>query len=107
MEPDDSKLLYTCTLKLAKDDKFKFRANNNWGVELDGDLKNLLPIKSKDLICDKSGEYEIILDLHSLPWHCELKKKKTNDTPSVGSVIEPSNPELDIKNILGRLNLEL
>lgn len=109
MKPDDSMLLYTCTLKMIRGTKFKFRANNNWGIELDGDLKNLSPHKSKDLICDKSGEYEIILDIRSLPWHCEFKKKKSLNTVkshSKDSFIEPSSPELDIKNILRRFNLK-
>lgn len=49
--------------------EFKFRANNDWSVELAGDVNNLSSWLGKNIALDSLGEpIKVILDISSHPW---------------------------------------
>ncbi len=64
---------WTGTLVLESDSDWKFRFNNDWGINLGGSVDNLVP-NGDNLNC-QAGTYEITLDLSKLPYSCTVVKK--------------------------------
>lgn len=54
--------------------KFKFRANNDWAVNLGGDMNDLTQ-GGADIESPGAGTYEVTLDLSAIPYSCALIKK--------------------------------
>ncbi len=75
MTASENNMVYTVTQALNEGDEWKFRANNAWTVSLGGDLDNLSPFNGSNIVCRKSGTYEITLDLRTLPWTAKLVEK--------------------------------
>lgn len=67
-------LVWTGTVHL-KGGEFKFRANNNWDVNLGGKSMQDLTPGGDNLPSPGEGDYEITLNLGQLPYSCTLVKK--------------------------------
>ena len=54
--------------------EFKFRANNEWTINLGGSMDDLQQ-DGGNLASPGAGTYKVILDLSTLPYVCILEKK--------------------------------
>lgn len=70
-------LLFEAELDLAPGRyEFKFRANNNWSVELSGNEKDLISWLGDNLVIESNGHpIKITLDLSSHPWSYTIGPK--------------------------------
>lgn len=66
-------LIWTGTVTLGEGE-FKFRANEDWAVNLGGSYNNLTQ-GGDNLPSPGAGTYEITLDLKNIPYSCKLVKK--------------------------------
>ena len=66
-------LIWKGTIHL-KDGEFKFRANDGWDINLGGDLQNLTQ-GGDNIKSPGEGDYEITLNLSTLPYSATLAKK--------------------------------
>ena len=69
-----NKLIYTGKVKMSKGDEWKFRANNDWTINLGGDLTNLTP-GGDNFKCEADGTYDITLDLYNYPYTATVVKE--------------------------------
>lgn len=74
MSPSQDFLTWTGEFALSEGDEFKFRANDNWNINLGGDVNNLLPDGS-NLKAAETGTYVVTLYLASHPYTCTIVKK--------------------------------
>lgn len=69
---------YTGTFEVATvengGNEFKFRANNDWAINLGGTVDNLVN-GGDNLKVEEAGTYEVVLDLSNLPYTCTITKK--------------------------------
>lgn len=54
--------------------QFKFRANNDWDINLGGDMNNLTP-GGDNINVPEPGTYTVTLNLTTVPYKCTLRKK--------------------------------
>ncbi|MDE6577568.1 MAG: SusF/SusE family outer membrane protein [Muribaculaceae bacterium] len=73
LTPDEDGLVWTGEIAF-KGGEFKFRANDDWGVNLGGALSDLTQDGS-NIASPGEGTYEVKLDLSSIPYTCTLTKK--------------------------------
>lgn len=71
MTPSADFLTWTVTTTLGEGE-FKFRANNDWAINLGGSFDNLVP-DGANLRAGKTGEVTIVLDLSSIPYTATVK----------------------------------
>ena len=69
---------YTGTFEVASvengGNEFKFRANDDWAINLGGTVDNLTN-GGDNLKVEEVGTYEVVLDLSNLPYTCTITKK--------------------------------
>lgn len=70
----DNPLIYTGTVKMSKGNSWKFRANDDWSVNLGGALNNLTE-GGDNLTCEEDGTYKITLDLYDYPYSATVVKQ--------------------------------
>ncbi len=70
----DNYLVWKGTIELKASGKFKFRANDEWDINLGGDIADLTQGGS-DIASPGDGTYEVVLDLSKLPYTATLTKK--------------------------------
>lgn len=71
MTPSADFLTWTVTTTLGEGE-LKFRANNDWAINLGGSFDNLVP-DGANLRAGKTGEVTIVLDLSTLPYTATVK----------------------------------
>ena len=54
---------------------FKFRCNDDWGINLGGDNFDELTLDGANLSVSEDGTYEVVLDLSTLPYKATVTKK--------------------------------
>lgn len=64
---------WTITYTFDSDTEFKFRCNDNWDVNLGGDINNLTV--NGNNISASAGTYEITLDITNVPYSCTIAAK--------------------------------
>ncbi|ROT04295.1 DUF5115 domain-containing protein [Muribaculaceae bacterium Isolate-037 (Harlan)] len=69
----DDNLIWKGTIEF-KGGEFKFRCNDDWDVNLGGDMQNLTP-GGANIASPGEGTYEVTLNLSQLPYSCTLEKK--------------------------------
>lgn len=71
MQPSDLPLIYKTEMDLpAGRHEFKFRANDNWSVELSGNEHDLVSWLGSNLFLESDGRrIKVTLDLSTHPWH--------------------------------------
>lgn len=69
----DDYLIWKGTMEF-KSGEFKFRCNDDWDVNLGGDMQNLTP-GGANIASPGEGTYEVTLNLSQLPYSCTLEKK--------------------------------
>ena len=74
MTPSADYLTWTGTFTFSAGDEWKFRANDNWDINLGGSLDNLTP-GGDNLKCAEAGEYVITLNLKARPYTATVVKK--------------------------------
>lgn len=71
LTPSDDFLTWTAKIEF-KGGEFKFRANNDWGVNLGGNLQNLTQ-DGANLASPGTGTYTVTLNLGQLPYSAQIK----------------------------------
>ena len=71
MTPSEDLLTWTLKTTLTNGE-FKFRANNDWNINLGGSLDNLT-MDGANITAPVTGEVTITLDLSSLPYTATIK----------------------------------
>lgn len=66
-------LIWTGTVHLGVGE-YKFRANDSWDYNLGGDPQNLTP-GGNNIVCKEEGDYNVTLNLGTLPYSCTVVKK--------------------------------
>lgn len=74
MTPSDNYLKWTGEVTFAAGDEWKFRANDNWDINLGGSVSNLV-LNGSNLAAPGAGTYEVTLDLSALPYTCTYVAK--------------------------------
>ncbi|MCM1005520.1 MAG: hypothetical protein NC402_04410 [Prevotella sp.] len=74
MTSSDDFLKWTGTVTFAEGDEWKFRANDNWDINLGGSISNLV-LNGSNLPAPGAGEYEVTLDLSTIPYTYTAVKK--------------------------------
>ena len=74
LTPSDDMLVWTGTIHFAGSGEFKFRANDDWDVNLGGDL-GALSLGGANIPTPGEGDYEVTLDLSTVPYAATLVKK--------------------------------
>lgn len=74
MTPSADFLTWTGEVTFSAGDEWKFRANDDWGINLGGQFSNLV-LDGSNLVAPGEGTYEVTLDLHALPYSCTYVKK--------------------------------
>ncbi len=69
---DDFKV-WKGTLTLTEESEWKFRFNNDWGINLGGETNDLVPNGGN--LKTAAGTYEVVLDLGKLPYSCTVTAK--------------------------------
>lgn len=67
-------LTWTINVDLVEGE-FKFRANDNWDINLGGDNLDELKLDGANLPVAEAGKYEIVLNLSALPYSATLTKQ--------------------------------
>lgn len=73
LEPSADFLVWTGKMKLT-DGEFKFRANNDWDINLGGSLTNLVQ-NGDNIKLTGEGTYVVTLDLSAVPYTATLTKE--------------------------------
>lgn len=73
LTPSADFLTWTATVELTAGE-YKFRANDDWGINLGGSLDELTQ-DGANLRLDEAGRYVVTLDLSALPYSCTLVKQ--------------------------------
>ena len=73
LTPDESGLIWTGEIEFGGGE-FKFRANDDWGVNLGGSLSDLSQ-DGPNIASPGAGIYTVTLDLSKLPYSCSVVKK--------------------------------
>lgn len=80
LNPNANFLIWTGNVTLAAGQEFKFRGNDDWGVNLGGDQSDL-SFDGSNLVTDKcagwngDGEYTFTLDLSAVPYSFKIVKQ--------------------------------
>ncbi len=74
MTPSADFTTWTITQKMSAGDEWKFRADENWDINLGGNLDNLT-VGGDNIKCAAAGTYEITLDLTTYPYSATVVKK--------------------------------
>lgn len=74
LTPSADYLTWTATVKFVAGKEFKFRANDAWDINLGGDLNNLEQ-NGPNIASPGDGDYEVTLNLGSLPYTATIVKK--------------------------------
>ena len=74
LTPSADFLVWTATVHLGAGE-FKFRANDDWDINLGGDMANLTPGGDNMKAPGEEGDYEVTLDLSQVPYTCTVVKK--------------------------------
>jgi hypothetical protein len=74
LTPSADYLTWTGTVTIGAGDEWKFRANDNWDINLGGSLDNLTP-GGDNIKTTEAGTYKITLDLSSLPYKATVVKQ--------------------------------
>lgn len=74
MTPSDNFLVWTGEVTFAAGDEYKFRANDNWDINLGGEISNLVN-NGANLVAPGAGTYTVTVDLSKLPYTCSLTAK--------------------------------
>lgn len=77
LQPSNEPLVYNAELELPKGRyEFKFRANDNWSVELSGSEHDLVSWLGDNLILESDGRrIKVSLDLSSYPWYAKIEQE--------------------------------
>lgn len=70
LNASDDFLVWQGTLTLTEASEWKFRMNNDWGINLGGNVQNLQ--FNGDNIYSEAGTYQVILYLNELPYSCTV-----------------------------------
>ena len=70
-----SSVKYVGTVTLTAGQGFKFRCNDDWGINLGGDSFDELTPDGANLSVSEDGTYEIVLDLSTLPYKATVTKQ--------------------------------
>lgn len=73
MTPNADHTVWTITQTFDAAGEFKFRGNDNWDINLGGDINNL--VHNGDNLKNEAGTYEITLNLGSFPYTATIVKK--------------------------------
>lgn len=74
MTPSADYLTWTGEVTFSDGDEWKFRANDNWDINLGGAYSNLV-LNGANLTAPGAGTYEVTLNLSALPYTCTYVKK--------------------------------
>jgi hypothetical protein len=74
LTPSADFLTWTGTVTIGAGDEWKFRANDNWDINLGGSLDNLTP-GGDNIKTTEAGTYKITLDLSTLPYKATISKQ--------------------------------
>lgn len=74
MTPSADFMTWTGEVTFSAGDEWKFRANDNWNINLGGEANNLV-IDGGNLQAPGDGTYEVTLNLSSVPYTCSFTKK--------------------------------
>lgn len=74
MTPSEDFLTWKGDVTFAAGDEWKFRGNDNWDINLGGDVNNLV-WNGANLMAPGEGTYEVTLNFGSLPYTCTFVKK--------------------------------
>ncbi|MCM1318907.1 MAG: SusF/SusE family outer membrane protein, partial [Muribaculaceae bacterium] len=74
MTPSADYLKWTGEVTFAAGDEWKFRANDNWDINLGGSISNLV-LNGGNLVAPGAGTYTVTLDLSALPYTCTYTAK--------------------------------
>lgn len=80
LNPNSNFLIWTGTVSLKAGQEFKFRANDNWDINLGG-AQDDLKYNDPNIVTDKlqgwdgDGEYTLTLDLSAVPYSFTIVKK--------------------------------
>lgn len=74
LTPSADFLTWTGTVTLSAGDEFKFRANDDWGINLGGEFDKLVS-DGHNMMAPGAGTYAVTLNLGQLPYTCSLVKK--------------------------------
>lgn len=74
LTPDATFTTWKGSVKLSAGDEWKFRMNDGWDINLGGALNNLTQ-GGDNIKCTEDGEYEITLNLFSVPFSATVVKK--------------------------------
>lgn len=66
---------YVGEVTLTAGQGFKFRCNDDWGINLGGDNFDELTLDGANLSVSEDGTYEVVLDLSTLPYKATVTKK--------------------------------
>lgn len=74
MTHSDNFLVWTGEVTFSAGDEYKFRANDNWDINLGGEISNLVN-NGANLVAPGAGTYVVTVDLSKLPYTCSLTAK--------------------------------
>lgn len=74
MTPSEDFLTWTGDVTFAEGNGWKFRGNDNWDINLGGDIDNLV-WNGANITAPGAGTYTVTLDLSKLPYTCTYTKK--------------------------------
>lgn len=74
LTPSEDFLVWTADVEFKGAGEWKLRANNDWAVNLGGDINNLVPGGS-NIATPGEGVYTVTLDLSKLPYTVSVTKK--------------------------------
>lgn len=74
MTPSEDFLVWTGDVTFDADNTFKFRANDDWGINLGGAVSNLT-YDGPNLPAPGAGTYTVTVDLTTVPYTCSYKAK--------------------------------
>lgn len=74
MTPSEDFLTWTGDVTFAAGDEWKFRGNDNWDINLGGDINNLV-WNGANLLAPGEGTYKVTLNFGAIPYTCSFEKK--------------------------------
>lgn len=74
MTPSEDFLTWTGDVTFAAGDEWKFRGNDNWDINLGGDINNLV-WNGSNLVAPGAGTYQVTLNFGAVPYTCSFEKK--------------------------------
>lgn len=73
LTPSENGLVWTGTVTMAGTGEYKFRANDDWAVNLGGSADDLQP-NASNIATPGAGTYTVTLDLRTLPYKVTFVK---------------------------------